>query len=114
MNEGELELCLVRTLTFVSHLDSVFSGVVVDENSCSVVCSRLQNLLFKGAVASLHQRHPVDAPGGNQEVSVRVTSLPVHHCGDQTKVSLVNLGPQTLEIWCLLESPHCLGLALEL
>ena len=70
------------SLTFVSHLNRLVGGVVVDEDSRGIVGSSLQDLLFKGAVPSLQQRHPVDAPRGNQEASVWVAALSVHHCGD--------------------------------
>lgn len=70
------------SLTFVSHLDRLVGGVVVDKDGRGVVGSRLQDLLFKGAVSSLQQRHPVDTPRRNQETSVGVAALSVHNCGD--------------------------------
>lgn len=63
----------------MSHLDGVLWGVVVDEDGRGVVRSCLQDLLLKGAVTSLHQRHPVDTAGRDQEVSVWVASLAVDH-----------------------------------
>lgn len=70
------------TLTFVAHLDRLVRGVVVDENGRGVVSSRFQDLLFKGAVSSLQQRHPVDTPRRNKETSAGVAALPVHHWRD--------------------------------
>lgn len=67
------------SLTFVSHLDCLVGGVVVDEDSRGVIGGRLQDLLFKGAVSSLQQRHPVESPRRNQETSVGIAALPVHH-----------------------------------
>lgn len=67
------------SLTFVSHLDRLVGGVVVDEDSRGVVGGRLQDLLFKSAVSSLQQRHPVESPRRNQETGVGVTALPVYH-----------------------------------
>lgn len=67
------------SLTFVSHLDCLVGGVVVDEDGRGVIGGRLQDLLFKGAVSSLQQRHPVESPRRNQEASVGVAALPVHH-----------------------------------
>lgn len=55
----------MQTLTFMSHLDRLVSGVVVDEDGRGVVGGRLQDLLFEGAVSSLQQRHPVDTPRRN-------------------------------------------------
>lgn len=66
-------------LTFVSHPDRLVSRVVVDEDSGCVVGGRLQDLLPKGAVSPLQQRHPVDGPRRNQETSVGVAALPIHH-----------------------------------
>lgn len=69
----------VRPLTFMSHLDRLVGGVVVDEDSCGIVGSCLKDLFFKGAISSLQQRHPVDSPRRNQETSVGVAALPIHH-----------------------------------
>lgn len=66
-------------LTFVSHPDRLVGGVVVDEDGCGVERRRLKNLLFKGAVSSLQQCHPVGIPGGDHETGAGVASLPVHH-----------------------------------
>ena len=63
----------------MSHLHRLVGGVVVDEDGGGVEGGGLQNLLLKGAVPSLQQRHPVDAAGRNQETSVGVAALPVHH-----------------------------------
>lgn len=63
----------------MSHLDRLVGGVVVDEDSCGVVSCCFEDLLLEGAVPSLQQRHPVDAPGRSQETSVGVATLPVHH-----------------------------------
>ena len=67
------------TLTFVPHLHRLVGGVVVDEDGRGVVGRRLQDLLFKGAVSSLQQRHPVDVTRRDQETSAGVAALPVHH-----------------------------------
>lgn len=66
-------------LTFVSHLHCLVGGVVVDEDGGGVEGGGLQDLLLKGAVPSLQQRHPVVAVERNQEASVGVAALPVHH-----------------------------------
>lgn len=79
----------VRTLTFMSHLDCLVGGVVVDEDSCGIVGSCFKDLFFKGTVSSLQQRHPVDSPRRNQETSVGVAALSVHHWGDAMKPGLL-------------------------
>lgn len=63
----------------MSHPDRLVGGVVVDQDSRGIVRGCLQDLLFKGAVSSLQQCHPVDVPGRDHETSAGVTSLPVHH-----------------------------------
>ena len=58
------------------HLDGVlFRVVVVDEHGRGVEGRGLQDLLLKGAVPPLQQRHPVEGPGGHQEAGSRVAAL---------------------------------------
>lgn len=69
----------MKTQTFVSHHDRFLRRIVVDEDGCGVEGRRFQDLLFKGAVSSLQQRHPLDRPRRNQEARAWVAALSVHH-----------------------------------
>lgn len=68
-----------KSQTFVSHHDRFLGRIVVDEDGCGIEGRRFQDLLFKRAVSSLQQRHPLDSPRRNQEPSAWVTALSVHH-----------------------------------